>query len=110
MPIGVFRRGLCPLLLLCMIFLLVGTISYAEEKETTPRVTREELRHEIMRFAGRSAERVALTPLERSGILLIMLLFGDGIKARYGRFSGRDARVGYSDGPDHRFLLTDNYT
>jgi hypothetical protein len=43
-----------------MVFLLGGTsYSAAEEKEAARSITREELRHEIMRFASRSAERVA---------------------------------------------------
>ena len=54
-----FQRRLCPVSLLCMVFLLVGTSSSAgEEKEAARGITQEELRHEIMRFSGRSAERV----------------------------------------------------
>jgi hypothetical protein len=42
-----------------MVFLLGGTFSSAaQEKEAARGITQEELRHEIMRFAGRSAERV----------------------------------------------------
>jgi hypothetical protein len=42
-----------------MVFLFGGTFnSAAEEKEAARGITQEELRHEIMRFAGRSAERV----------------------------------------------------
>jgi hypothetical protein len=45
-----------------MVFLVGGTSNSAaeeaEEKEAARGITREELRHEIMRFAGRSAERV----------------------------------------------------
>jgi hypothetical protein len=41
------------------VLLLVGTSSSAaEEKEAARSITLEELRHEVMRFAGRSAERV----------------------------------------------------
>ena len=54
-----FQHGLCPVSLLCTVLLLVGTSSSAaEEKEAARGITQEELRHEIMRFAGRSAERV----------------------------------------------------
>ena len=54
-----FQRRLCPVSLLFTVLLLVGTSSSAaEEKEAARGITREELRHEIMRFAGRSAERV----------------------------------------------------
>ena len=51
MSIRVVRRGLFPLLLLCMVFLLVGASGYAEEGEASGRIAREELRHEVMRFA-----------------------------------------------------------
>ncbi len=54
-----FHRGLCSVLMVCMVFLFGGTFnSAAEEKEAARGITQEELRHEIMRFAGRSAERV----------------------------------------------------
>ncbi|MFQ5791089.1 MAG: hypothetical protein ACE5JI_11520 [Acidobacteriota bacterium] len=54
-----FQRRLCPVSLLFTVFLLVGTSSSAaQEKEAARGITQEELRHEIMRFAGRSAERV----------------------------------------------------
>ena len=54
-----FQRRLCPVSLLFTVLLLVGTSSSAaEEKEAARGITQEELRHEIMRFAGRSAERV----------------------------------------------------
>jgi len=54
-----FQRRLCPVSLLFTVLLLVGTSSSAaEEKEDARGITQEELRHEIMRFAGRSAERV----------------------------------------------------
>ncbi len=55
----IFQRRLCPVSLLCTVLLLVGTSSSAaEEKEAARGITQEELRHEIMRFSGRSAERV----------------------------------------------------
>ncbi|MFQ5658175.1 MAG: hypothetical protein ACE5G5_11580 [Candidatus Methylomirabilales bacterium] len=53
-----FRRGVLPFTLLFAVVLVGGTSGYAQEKGKA-RITREELRHEIMRFAGRSAERVA---------------------------------------------------
>ena len=54
-----FQRRLCPVSLLFTVFLLVGTSStVAEEKEAAPSITQEELRQEIMRFAGRSAEQL----------------------------------------------------
>jgi len=55
----IFQRRLCPVSLLFTVLLLVGTSSSAaEEKEAARGITQEELRHEIMRFAGRSGERV----------------------------------------------------
>jgi hypothetical protein len=54
-----FQRRLCPISLLFTVLLLVGTSSSAaQEKEAARGITQEELRHEIMRFAGRSAEQV----------------------------------------------------
>ncbi len=57
-----FHRGQCSVFLLCMVFLLGGTSNSAaeeaEERGAARGITQEELRHEIMRFAGRSGERV----------------------------------------------------
>ena len=54
-----FHRGLCSVLMVCMVFLFGGTSGYAQEKEAAPRITREELRHEIMRFSGSSSDRIS---------------------------------------------------
>ncbi len=61
MSIRVVRRGLWPLLLLCMILLRVGASAYAQEKDASGRITQEELRHAIMRFSGSSADRIGET-------------------------------------------------
>lgn len=53
-----FHRGLFPVSLLFTVLLLVGNSSSAAEDKAGRRITLEELRHEIMRFAGRSSERV----------------------------------------------------
>ncbi len=54
-----FHRGLFPVSLLFTVLLLVGiSSSAAQGKEAARGITQEELRHEIMRFAGRSGERV----------------------------------------------------
>lgn len=59
------HRGLCPVVLLCMAFLLAGTSSYAAEREAEKvgeredaAMTRAQLRHEIMRFASGAAWKV----------------------------------------------------
>ena len=56
------HRDLCPVVLLCMAFLLAGTSSYAAEREAEKvgeredvAMTRAQLRHEIMRFASEKA-------------------------------------------------------
>ena len=59
------HRDLCPVVLLCMAFLLAGTSSYAAEREAEKvgeredvAMTRAQLRHEIMRFASDAAWKV----------------------------------------------------
>lgn len=59
------HRGVCPVVLLCMAFLLAGTSSYADEREAEKvgeredvAMTRAQLRHEIMRFASDAAWKV----------------------------------------------------
>ena len=55
--IRMLYQGLLPFTLLFVMVSLGGTSGYAQDKGK-PRITREELRHEIMRFASQSAERV----------------------------------------------------
>ena len=59
------RKAIIKLIVvLCFAFVFVGTPSYAadrdaDEKEGPPRMTQEELRHQVIRFAQRAVARVA---------------------------------------------------